>query len=88
MFAAAANAVVIPHVGHGLPIVKIQLHWAIPICVCVPTPLSDGRSDAATTSTARTPAAKTAAAIRSPREARAGPRNVGGVVAESVTGKG
>jgi hypothetical protein len=77
-FAAAANAVVIPQVGQGFPIVTIQLHWDIPICVCVPIPRSEGRSEAAVTRTARIPIATIAAASRSPRVARAGRTKTGG----------
>lgn len=69
--AAHENAVVMPQVGQGLSIVAIQPHTDMPSCLCVPTPVGDGRRLAAVTSTARINRATTVAAMRSPIVARA-----------------
>ena len=70
--AASANAVVMPQLGHGSDMPWIHPQGAMPSPRCVPTPVGDGVSHAATPSTASAAAASTAQVQRSPLEARNG----------------
>jgi hypothetical protein len=54
-----ANEVVIPHVGHSLPVILRNEHGGIPSCVCVPKPRGSGSSFLARPKTPSIPAAAT-----------------------------
>ena len=54
-----ANAVVIPHVGHSLPVVIRNEQGGSPSCVCVPKPRGSGSSFLARPKIPRIPAAAT-----------------------------
>jgi hypothetical protein len=57
--ATQANAVVIPHVGQGLPVVVMNEQGRNPSCVCVPNPLGSGSSFPARTKSPSITAAAT-----------------------------
>ena len=57
--ATQANAVVIPHVGQGLPVDVRNEQGRNPSCVCVPNPLGSGSSFLARTKSPSIPAAAT-----------------------------
>ena len=65
-----ANAVVIPHAGHGLPVISRNAHPPNPSWVCVPNPRGSGRRMRAVTSTPTSPRANIANVARVFRPSR------------------